>query len=473
MKTVSHSFSMKLGTLALALTLAGCSTLHTTYERPQVDLPANWSQSANTEVVRTEQWWHQFNDADLNKVVETALERNNNLAVAAFTLRQAQLQADLTATNAHPTVSTSVSSQQQRTLRGTRTTTRSNSASLSASYELDLWGRISSLTDASRWEALATAEDLEATEQTLAGTAADLYWQLGYINQRIATSEQSLAYAQKTLQLIQVQYRSGAVSALEVSEAEKNVNTQQAALSALQQTRTEYRNALAILFDAPPGTDTLSSVIRQEPQTLPATSLPEVGAGVPADLLARRPDLRAAEMRLRSVLADADATRASYYPTFSLTGALGGASTALGSVLSNPYALLGAGVSLPFLQVDRMKINNAIAKTQYESAVVSFRQTLYSALSDVENALSARTTLAQQAEQLQQSLASAQRVERLYEVRYRNGSVALRIWLDAQESRRTAETALAENQLAQLQNLSLLYRVLGGSVQTSERAVTN
>ena len=134
-------------------------------------------------------------------------------------------------------------------------------------------------------------------------------------------------------------------------------------------------------------------------------------------------------------------------------------------MLSNPYALLGAGVSLPFLQVNSLRLNNAIARTQYESAVVSFRQTLYSALGDVENALGTRSALAQQGGLLAGSMAASRRSEQLYEVRYRQGSVALSLWLDAQETRRSAETAWAQNQLSQLKNQVTLYLALGGSAQ--------
>lgn len=459
---------------ALALALAGCSHLRTPYATPAAKLPMQWSAadgSATFGAALPERWWTQFDDPGLDTVVETALSRNNDLAVAAFKVREAQLQAGLAEDNQRPSFSASLSTQGQRNLQRGASTVRSSSASATVSYELDLWGRLASLSDAARWEAKATEQDRQTTAQALAGTAANLYWQLGYLNQRIANGEQSVAYALRTLQLVQAQYAAGAVSALEIGEAEQTLASQRATLADLRQQRTQARNALAILFDAPPGNDTLGGVLPAEPLQLPERALPGIAAGLPTELLGRRPDLRAAEMRLREMLADSDATRASYYPTLSLTGALGGSSTALSRVLSTPYALLGAGLTLPFLQVNQMKLQNALARTQYERAVTSFRQTLYNALADVENALSERSALTLQNEQLAQSLASAQRVERLYEVRYRNGSVALRTWLNAQETRRDVETSLAENQFARLKNLATLYRVLGGGTGASESGI--
>ena len=157
------------------------------------------------------------------------------------------------------------------------------------------------------------------------------------------------------------------------------------------QQRVEARNALAILFNAAPGDTTLAAVLPVEPQQLPRTTVPDVAAGLPAELLARRPDLRAAELRLRETLAQGDASRASYYPTLSLTGALGTSSASLLNLVKNPVLSLGAGLSLPFLRFNEMQLNTDLVKAQYAEAATTYRQTLYTALSEVENALSART----------------------------------------------------------------------------------
>lgn len=458
------------GLAGCVFALTGCGSTHTPYATPVARLPEKWATpntATHFSAVPPDRWWTQFDDPGLNAVVETALSRHNDLAVAAIKVREAQLQAGLAQDNQRPSFSASLSTQGQRDLQRGASTVRSSSAVATASYELDMWGRLASLTDAARWEAKATEQDRQTTAQALAGTASNLYWQIGYLNQRITSGEHSVAYALRTLQLVRAQYGAGAVSALEIGEAEQTLASQRATLTDLRQQRTQARNALALLFDAPPNDDALRDVLPVEPAQLPTRALPEVAAGLPAELLARRPDLRAAEMRLREMLADNDATRASYYPALSLTGSLGGASTALGRVLSAPYALLGAGLTLPFLQVNQMKLKDALSRAQYERTVTSFRQTLYNALGDVENALSERSALALQNELLEQALASAQRVERLYEVRYRNGAVALRTWLDAQETRRDAETSLAENQYTRLKNLATLYRVLGGGTNAS------
>ena len=474
MKNPMRSFiphhSTRLAALALAALLAGCAGLQSAYQAPATQPLAGWAQqpqvgAAATATAMPDRWWRQLGDPALDQVVEAALARNNDLAAAALRVRQAQLQAGLAAVPLLPTASGSLSSNASRRLEGSgNTTVRSSGATASVRYEADLWGRVASTRDAAEWTARATAQDREAAAQALAGTAAGLYWQLAYLNQRVASSNDSLAYARRTQELVRAQYAAGSVSALELREAEQMVASQQAALTQLEQQRTQTRNAMAVLMDAPPGAALLAQLLPAEPARLSAQALPAVDAGLPAELLARRPDLRAAESRLRSLLASGDATRASYYPALTLTGSLGTSSTALLGLLSNPAAALGAGLCLPFLNRQEMRLSGELATAQYEEAVVNFRQTLYAAFADVEDALSARSQYLRQGELLAQQLAAAREAERLYEVRYRAGSTALRTWLAAQQSRRTAELGVEENRLNQLNALATLYRVLGGGV---------
>lgn len=456
----------RIPAMTLLALLAGCAGTRSDYQTPAVALPTAWQQAApSTAAQLPERWWRQFNDPALDQLVESALARSNDLAAAAWRVRQAQLQAGIAATALAPTVAARASSNASRRLEGDgNATARSSGAALSASYEVDLWGRVARTRDAAEWAARATQQDLEAAAQALAGTAAGLYWQLAHVQQRLASGQDSLAYALRTQELVRVQYAAGAVSALELREAEQTVASQRAALVLLAQQRVQTRNAIAILVDAPPGDATLAALLPQVPERLPATALPSVAAGMPAELLARRPDLRAAEARLRNVLASGDATRASYYPALTLTGELGTSSSALLNLLSNPVAALGAGLTLPFLRAREMQLSGELAQAQYAEAVVNFRQTLYTALADVENALAARTQYAEQGQQLALQLAAAREAERLYEVRYRTGSSALRLWLDAQERRRSAELALQANRLDRLNALATLYRVLGGGM---------
>jgi NodT family efflux transporter outer membrane factor (OMF) lipoprotein len=453
---VRNTFSFLL---LASLTMSGCSSLlpRSQYARPDVSLPQTWQEPIVTgsSVATNEQWWRDFGDPALSDLIERALTTNNDLAAAAIRVKRAQLSSKLTDTNLTPTVSAAVTGSLTRDLSSHRQT-KTSGATLSTSYELDLWGKLAGARDASRWEALASEADRRSTALALVGTVAANYWTIAYLNGRIASVEASIGNAGKVLELVAVQYQAGAVSALDKVQAQQTVASQKAQLTQLRQQRTEARNALAILFDQAPENEL------PELQRLPSGPLPAVDAGLPASLLAQRPDLRAAELRLKKQLATVDSTRASYYPSFTLTGSLGTSSTSLVEAIRNPYALLGAGLSLPFLQWNTMQLNVEIAKTDYEEAVVTFRQTLYTALGEVENRLSARLRLEEEGGELETSLALARQAEALAELRYRAGATALLPWLDAQEKRREAEQSLAENRLSRLRNRMALYQALGG-----------
>jgi NodT family efflux transporter outer membrane factor (OMF) lipoprotein len=424
-----------------------------------VSLPQQWQASSVTgsSVATKEQWWHDFNDPTMSELIEQALTTNNNLAAATIKLKRAQLSARLTDTNLTPTVSANATSSLNRDLNSRRDT-RSSGVTATASYELDLWGKLASARDASKWEAEATEYDRQSTALALVGTVASNYWTIAYLNERIASVEVSIANAEKILELVEVKYQAGAVSGLDKVQAQQTIASQKAQMTQFQQQRSEARNSLEILFDQTPENRL------PELQRLPSGSLPNVAASLPASILGQRPDLQAAELRLKKYLANIDSTRASYYPSFTLTGSLGTSSTSLLDVIKNPYAALGAGLTLPFIQWNTMKLNIEISKTDYEEAVVNFRQTLYSALSDVENTLSARTNYVEEIKQTAESLILAKKAEELAEIRYRSGASPLQSWLDTQESRRDAERALAVVRLAQLKNSMSLYQALGGAM---------
>jgi NodT family efflux transporter outer membrane factor (OMF) lipoprotein len=424
---------------------------------PSQPLTSNERATALTASSGSESaWWRQFGDERLNRLVDKVLEVNTDLASAGWRLKQARLTAGLATDAVYPHVDAAVSSSYDKVLESGAPGVRSHTASATVSYELDLWGRLRTQRAAANWEAQATAEDLQSTRLALVGDTCSLYWTLGFLNQRIAAGEESIQRLERTLALVQSQFNAGAVSRLEVREAEQNVQSQQTAQSQLVQDRTETRNALTVLLDGHPWPQA------DELQSLNESRSPDIQPGIPAELLARRPDLRAAELRLREALANVKVTQTSYYPAISLTGSVGGTSSALGDVLANPIGTLGAGAVFPFMHWNEMKLNAEIANADYEIAASDFRRALYTAFTDVDNALSARTQLLRQLDSSQRSFDAAVDVERLYEVRYRSGATPLRLWLDAQETRRAAELALAQVRLNQLQNDSTLFQALGG-----------
>lgn len=461
---------MKLvGASVVVAALSACASHTGSYQRPEVAVPAQWQQGDATadQAARAAQalspWWPALNDPLLTQLIHDALARNNNLAQAAIKVRRAQLVAGQAASDQLPSISVRGSSSVSRELDG-GPSTRLHSVTAGASWEVDLWGRLAALRDVADWEAQATEQDRQAAVMSLVGTVANLYWQVAYLNQRVQASQQSIDYARQTLKLVNGQYGVGSVSGLEVAQATQALAAQEASHTQWLQQRVQARNALAILFDQPP------SVAINEAVRLPDGVLPAVQAGLPASLLTRRPDLRAAELRLRKGLASVDATRSSFYPSLTLTGSVGGSSTALSDVLHNPLGTLGAGLVLPFVQWRDMQRSVAISQADYDAAVLGYRQNWYQALSDVETALSARVQFEDQGVSLTRAFEAAQTSERLSEVRFRAGAVPLKTWLDAQETRRQAENNLAQNRLNRLNALVTLYQSLGGGLSDTSGA---
>lgn len=455
---------MKFFALIVCLcALCACSALRSNYSTPPVALPASWVGSAlNATVDQAGPWWMAFDDPVLNALIDQALARNNDLAAAAIRVRTARLQARLTGTNITPDVSVGGDTSASRDVES-GVISREHGVSASLSYEIDLWGKLAAARDAAEWEAQATDEDRLNTRLTLIGTVAETYWKIAYLNERIAQAEASVATARQTLALVSVRHEAGAVSGLDLTQARQDLAAQEAVLPALVEERMQSRMAMSVLFDQPP------QKAAPERDTLPQGALPEIAAGVPAELLARRPDLRAAELRLRASLAEVDQARAEMYPQLTLTGSLGSSSLELRSVLDNPIATLGAGLVLPFVQWNTVRLNLKVSQSQYEEAVVNFRQTLLEALLDVEKALAARQRYEAERSWLEESLAQARLSEEMSAERYRAGAISLQDWLETRETRRAAEVDLTENRLNRLFSVMGIYLALGGEAEGAAR----
>ena len=465
------NFTKLAATLMLSGTLVGCAAVvKTPYQQPSVNIPVSFqnNKALNQQVhadVYADQWWTLFGDMQLNQLVNQVLSTNTDLAVAGINLQQARLQAGLAENQQGIRISNAgISTGHQFSLNGDGDSSRGISINYPGlSYEVDLFGKLARQTEVSQWEALATEQDLQSTAQSLIATTANLYWQLGYLNERYQIAQQNLASTQKTYELVRSQYRAGAVSGLDLTAAEQSVQSQRASLSQIEQLRVESRTALAVLMQMP-----VQQLSIQEPSRLSQIALPVISAGLPADLLSRRPDLQASELRLRKALATKDANKASYYPSISLTGTLStgvgvGTNTSLTDTLKNPIATLGAGLTLPFLQWNDMKRDLKVNELEYEKSILQYRQTLYQAFADVENALSARSELNKQVALQERNVQLAEKTERLTEVRYRNGAIALKNVLDAQETTRNARLSLVQTKQSQYNAYVTLMQALGGS----------
>ena len=290
--------------MVIAMLFSGCTTMRTPYIRPEIHAPAQYQHADSAAPSSPSHWWRIFGDPQLDALIDAALARNNDLALAALNVRSAQLQAHLAVIN--PTLSVGYTDDYMRELAGPASATQFHSLTASASYEVDLWNQLGATLDVARWEARATEQDRESAVVTLIGTAVNLYYQLANLNYRITLGRQSVGYGRQALDLVQAQASAGAATQLEIAESEQSLEVQEADQSALLEQRIETRSAMTMLLNGAPWPET------QERSAVPDDPPPPIAPGLPASLLDRRPDLRAAEIRLREALAQTDATRLSF-----------------------------------------------------------------------------------------------------------------------------------------------------------------
>jgi outer membrane protein TolC len=291
---------------------------------------------------------------------------------------------------------------------------------------------------------------------TLVGQTATAYWQIAALKYLAATTQQSIDTAKRTLDLVHIQHVAGEASEFEESQALSTLKSLEGQMTQITAQLEAQRNALAIIFNQSPA--------HREPEldALPIRPMPAMPASVPADMLSHRPDLQAAEARLRETLAQADVQRLSFYPTFSLFGNLDSGGTSLANILQNPIGTLGATLSLPFIQWNTANLTIKVSKAAFDTAVVNFRQTFYQALADTRSAWAACMQSAIEVKARQESVAAARRAESLAEIRYRAGDTSLTDWLNLQQSRQQADVQLENAVYTQYINTLTLFLALGG-----------
>ncbi|MCO7508447.1 efflux transporter outer membrane subunit [Serratia fonticola] len=448
--------------ILLPLLLSGCGSLtKSDYQRPMLSVPAEWrvQDTGSGYLQHTDHWWDNFEDPQLSMLIGRALTSNNDLAIAGIQLQQARLAAGLTDTNLTPDVSVTGSANNSKNLRNNTTPTESYSTTVSLSYELDLWGKLARAREQAQWQAEATEQDRQNTALTLIGNTAQYYWQIANLNQKIKQQQAGLAIGQQTLALVQSRYASGAAGQLDLLQAQQSLINRENTYRTLQQQREENRNALAILFNRSPTDRQAERSSLDINQDVPIAKL------LPVEVIARRPDVKAAEGRLRAALAGSDVQRLSFYPSLSLAASLGSASSIFSQWFSDPVRTLGANAALPFVQWNTVQLTIEKSDLDVKQAAIVFRSQVYNALADVDNAMSQRLSYQQQKINQQQNLQLSQQRLVLARSQYQAGAVSFQSLLDAEDDLLTIETNLSDLQYNYLNATMKLWLALGGGVE--------
>jgi len=447
-----------LSMAAMTLMLTGCGqALKSEYQRPMLSVPDAWRvQDTGSKAAFSRHWWDNFSDPQLSRLIVSTLQSNNDLALAGIKLRQARLAAGIADLNLTPDFAAGGTVSNTKNLHRNSAPTESYNNALSASYELDLWGKLARTREQSDWLARASEQDLQATALSLIGTTSQLYWQIASLNQQIGNVQQSLEIARETLRMVTSRWKAGDLGQLDYLQAQQTLLSRENTLHELRQQRDESRNALAILLSRPPGQ------YPAERQTLDIHQSVPVAQRLPLETIAKRPDVQSAELKLRAALAGSDVARLSFYPSLSLSASLNAGAAVFQQWFSNPARTLGSAVDLPFIQWNKVQLTVEQSGLDVQSAAIQFRSTSYSALQDIDNAMSQRLTWQQEKQRRLDDLALSQQRLGLVESQYRYGSVSYQALLDAQNALLDSENALVKIQYNYLYSTMKLWLALGG-----------
>ncbi|MFM0237157.1 efflux transporter outer membrane subunit [Paraburkholderia phytofirmans] len=451
----------RLLAVVCACWFAGC-TVGPDYHRPAVDTPSSFRYaSPDAEVVDqgAVQWWSQFNDPVLDGLIQRALDQNKDLAIAAARVDEFYGRLMTTRAGLFPQVGANFAGGRGRSVPAPGFAPAvGNQVQLDvmASWEIDLFGRLRRLTEAARADYLGTQAAQQATRIALISSVATSYLLLRDLDQRLEIAKSTLASRADALSLFQERFTGGVVSQLQVSQAKSEYESAQASVYAFQQQIAQQENALSLLLGDNPG-----PIPRGKPLT--QLSAPAIPAGLPSSLLERRPDILQAEQALVSANASIGAARAQYFPSISLTGMFGAASTALSGLWTGPariWSFAGA-ISQPIFTGGAITGSVRTAEAQQQEALFSYEQAIQSAFADVENALVGVARVRDQLQATNRQVEALAQYASLARDLYEGGYTSYLEVLDAERSLFNAQLQQSQLQDQQLAEIVALYKALG------------
>ncbi|MGV8960754.1 MAG: efflux transporter outer membrane subunit [Stenotrophomonas sp.] len=451
------------GTLALAASLfvSGCAVLEPRDVEVAPGVAVQWPIPASGEpsaVVAAEIGWHDFfTDPRLQDVIALALHNNRDLRVAMLNVDKARAQYGIQRADRLPAVA---ANGQLLRSGGDVPVSEQYTAELGvAGFELDLFGRVRNLSEAALQQYFVSAEARRAAQLSLVAGVAQSWLGLAADGERLRIAQATLDSHATSLQLIEQRERLGAASALELSQARTLLERARADVARYRGQVAQDRNALNLLAGQTVAADLLPQTFA--PQVSGLDPLP---AGVPAEVLLRRPDVMAAEHRLLAGNANIGAARAAFFPSIRLTGAVGSASGELSGLFDSGTRIWSfmPQISLPIFQGGRLRANLGMANADRDIALAEYEKAIQSGFRDVADGLVLEQTLSEQRAAQQALLQAAQRAHDLAQARYDAGLDGFLVLLDAQRTLYSAQQELVATQLAEQANRVTLYKALGG-----------
>jgi multidrug efflux system outer membrane protein len=478
---------LKATPLLAALLLTACAAPE--FRQPAIDTPAafkespsapssvggvvtaadgtRWKQAQPAEQQARGEWWLVFNDPALNGLIADATKANANLAVAAARVKQARAIAGISEAARVPQVGAGVGAQRARASdlslglpAGTPVAPQTSySASLTASYEVDLFGRVSSDIAAARSDAAATQANYRSVLLALQADVAQAYFRLRALDAELATLEQTVRLREENVKVNQRRFDHGDIGEFDLSRAKTELATSRAEAIGLQRQRVTTEHALAVLLGQPAANFTAGISPLQD-----SSLLPSIPAGLPSSLLERRPDIVAAQRAMEAANARIGVARAAMFPALNINASAGGAAGTFADVFkwSSRSWMLGALMSMPLIDGGRNSNNVARSEAALEESVASYRGTVLNAFAEVEDNLAGLRILAGQTQEIDDALVSARRSADLAQKLYAAGRSSYLDLLDAQRNLAQVERNAVQLRGNRAVTTVALIRSLGG-----------
>ncbi len=463
--------------MALAAIVSGCIVTGDLPD-PALDVPAKYiaTQGSSREQLPKLDWWRGFRSRELTTLMEEAQTVNLDIAAATARILQADAQARIAGAALLPSLNAGDQATRSRT-SGSSSSGLTNggreitnySSSLSASYELDFWGKHRDAALAAEETATASRFDRDVIAVTTLTSVANAYFQVLAAQDRIRTAEGNIASAQRILDAIKQRLQAGTGTDLDVAQQESVLANQRAAVPPLRQALAQNANALATLVGRPPES------IRVAGGSLNRISSPRVTPGLPSELLTQRPDIRRQEAALASATANVGSARAQFFPSIQLTGQGGYQSAALVSLFT-PHAAffsLAAGLTQPIFDGGAIQGNFDNTRARQEELLQTYRKTVVAAFADVDNALVAIRQTSERLRLQRDVVAASRRAFQLSEQQLRAGTADIVTVLNTQLTLFQAEDSLSQALLARFQAIVSLYQALGGGWEPGAEGPVN
>lgn len=466
--------SLSLTLLTVTTLLGGCS-LAPDYKRPASPVPAalptdgsDAPNSPSPRAVADIGWRDFFTEPRLRSVIELALENNRDLRIALASVEQARALYRVERANLLPSISAEGSGNLQRLPQAQAQAYGGNrdfdlwSANVGAAWEIDLFGRIRSLSKAALEQFFAVRENRNAAQAALIAETASAWLTLAADQQQLQVAEESLDAFRQTYELTKARFEEGAGSAIDVRQAQTSYESARAQVAALRTLVMQDRNALNLLAGTTVPAELLPAAGNEQPATI--ATLP---TNLDSAVLLQRPDVAAAEHQLIAANANIGAARAAFFPRIALTGLFGTTSTELSGLFGNGTDVWNftPSVSLPIFQGGRNIANLKYSEAARDAAVANYEKTIQVAFREVADAIARRATIDEQLDAQASLVEAANDLYRMAEARYQLGADSFLTTLDAQRTRLAAEQSLINTRLARDLNLVELYRALGGGLK--------